>query len=133
MTAIYSGFEAGKIDSVSYIHLEEHLGKLTARDLRQLETSVPLDTLKTVVDLAVEIGREGREGKPVGTLFVIGDTRKVLQFCHPAGFDPVRGHKRAERDLRDAQYARSGQGDRSARWSHRHHCGLQGRACLPDH
>ncbi len=101
VAAIYSGFEAGKIDSVSYIHLEEHLGKLTARDLRQLETSVPLDTLKSVVDLALEIGREGREGKPVGTLFVIGDTRKVLQYCHPAGFDPVRGHKRAERDLRD--------------------------------
>ena len=101
--AIYSGFEAGKIDSVSYIHLDEHLGRLTARDLRQLETSVPLDTLKTVVDLAVDIGREGREGKPVGTLFVIGDTRKVLQFCHPAGFDPVRGHKRAERDLHDAR------------------------------
>ena len=64
---------------------------------------MPLDTLKTVVDLAVEIGREGREGKPVGTMFVIGDTRKVLQFCHPAGFDPVRGHKRAERDLHDAR------------------------------
>ncbi len=101
--AIYSGFEAGKIDSISYIHLDEHLGRLTARDLRQLETSVPLDTLKTVVDLAVEIGREGREGKPVGTLFIVGDTRKVLQYCHPAGFDPVRGHKRAERDLHDAR------------------------------
>ena len=99
--AIYSGFEAGKIDSVSYIELDEHLGRLTARDLRQLETSVPLETLKTVVDLAVDIGREGREGKPVGTLFVVGDTRKVLQYCHPAGFDPVRGHKREERDLHD--------------------------------
>jgi len=99
--AIYSGFEAGKIDSVSYIHLDEHLGRLTARDLRRLETSVPLDTLKTVVDLAIDIGREGREGKPVGTMFIIGDTRKVLQYCHPAGFDPVRGHKRAERDLHD--------------------------------
>jgi DNA integrity scanning protein DisA with diadenylate cyclase activity len=101
VVAVYSGFEAGKIDSVSYIELDEHLGRLTARDLRQLETSVPLDTLKTVVDLAVEIGREGREGKPVGTMFVIGDTRKVLQFCHPAGFDPVRGYKRSERDLHD--------------------------------
>lgn len=99
--AIYSGFEAGKIDSISYIRLDEHLGRLTSRDLRQLETSVPLDTLKAVVDLAVDIGREGREGKPVGTLFVVGDTRKVLSFCHPAGFDPVRGYSRKERDLRD--------------------------------
>ena len=76
-------------------------GRLTARDLRQLETSVPLETLKTVIDLAVEIGREGREGKPIGTMFVVGDTRKVLQHCQPAGFDPVNGYNRPERDLHD--------------------------------
>lgn len=99
----YSGFDADAIDSISFIRLDEHLGKLTARDLRQLETSVPLDTLKVVVDLAVEIGREGREGKAVGTMFVVGDTRKVLAHSQPAGFDPVRGYPRAERDLHDAR------------------------------
>ena len=83
------------------IHLDEHLGRLTSRDLRQLETKVPLDTLKTVVDLAVEIGREGREGKPVGTLFVVGDTRKVLASSHALVFDPVRGYSRKERNLFD--------------------------------
>src|SRR5438477_8837113 len=92
VVALYSGFEAGTIDSISVIHLGEHLGQLTARDLRQLETRVPLDTLKTVVDMAVEIGREGREGKPVGTLFVVGDSRKVMASSHPTGFDPVRGY-----------------------------------------
>jgi len=101
--AVYSGFEVGKIDSVSYIHLEEHLGRLTARDLRKLETTVPLETLKTVLDLALEIGREGREGKPVGTMFVVGDTRRVLAHCHPAGFDPVKGYNRKERSLEDAR------------------------------
>src|SRR6185295_14354958 len=70
VVAVYSGFEPGTIDSASLIRLDEHLVRLSARDLRQLETSVPLDTLKTVVDLAVEIGREGREGKAVGTMFV---------------------------------------------------------------
>jgi diadenylate cyclase len=97
----YSGFDAEAIDSLSYIRLDEHLGRLTARDLRQLETSVPLDTLKVVVDLAVEIGREGREGKAVGTMFVVGDTRKVVVHSQPAGFDPVRGYPKAERDLHD--------------------------------
>lgn len=101
--AIYSAFEASKIDSISYIRLDEHLGRLTARDLQRMETSVPLDTLKTVVDLSVEIGREGREGKPVGTMFVVGDTRAVLKHCHPAGFDPVRGYSRKERSLHDAR------------------------------
>src|SRR5262245_47570627 len=101
VVAMYSGFEADTIDSISLIHLDEHLGRLTSRDLRQLETRVPLDTLKTVVDLAVEIGREGREGKPVGTMFVVGDTRKVLTTSHPTGFDPVKGYSRKERNLRD--------------------------------
>jgi DNA integrity scanning protein DisA with diadenylate cyclase activity len=101
VVAIYSGFEAGTIDSVSVLRLEEHLGQLTSRDLRNLETKVPLETLKLVVDLAVEIGREGREGKPVGTLFVVGDTRKVMQSSHATGFDPVRGYSRSERKLTD--------------------------------
>ena len=91
VVAVYSGFEAGVIDSVSVLRLEEHLGQLTVRDLRSIETKVPLETLKLVVDLAVEIGREGREGKPVGTLFIVGDSRKVMQSSHSAGFDPVRG------------------------------------------
>lgn len=101
VVALYSGFEADTMDSVSVINLGEHLDRLTGRDLRQLQTRVPLDTLKVVVDLAVEIGREGREGKPVGTMFVVGDTRNVLANSRPGGFDPVRGYTRKERNLCD--------------------------------
>ncbi len=107
VVALYSGFEVDTIDSVSVINLDEHLGRLTVHDLRQLETRVPLDTLKTTVDLAVDIGREGREGKPVGTLFVVGDHRKVLKHCHPLGFDPVRGYSVEERRLEDSKVRES--------------------------
>jgi DNA integrity scanning protein DisA with diadenylate cyclase activity len=101
--AVYSGLEADKIDTISVVDMGEHLGRLTVRDLQQLETRVPLDTLQTVVNLALDIGREGREGKPVGTLFVIGDTRKVLAHSHPTGFDPVKGYSRKERNLKSAR------------------------------
>jgi diadenylate cyclase len=101
VVAVYSLFDADRFDTVSLVPLDEHLGRLTPRDLRQLETTVPLETLKGVVDVAVEIGREGREGKPVGTMFVVGDTRKVLTLCHSSGFDPVKGYKRDERNLND--------------------------------
>ncbi len=59
--------------------------RLSTRDLQRLESSVPLKTIKEVVDLAVEIGREGREGKRVGSLFVVGDHRKVLEHCRDLG------------------------------------------------
>ncbi len=103
VVALYSGFEAESIDSISIINLGEHLDRLSGRDLRQLETCVPLDTLKIVVDLAVEIGRDGREGHPIGTMFVVGDSRKVMPHTHPVGFDPVKGYNRNDRNLDDAR------------------------------
>jgi DNA integrity scanning protein DisA with diadenylate cyclase activity len=101
VVAVYSGFEAEALDSLSVIRLGEHLERLTARDLRELETSVPFETLKAVVDVAVEIGREGREGKAVGTLIVVGDSRNVLTRTRQLGFDPFRGYVRKERNVRD--------------------------------
>ena len=97
----YSGFEAETLDSLSVVRLGEHLQRLTARDLQALETLVPLETLKAVVDVAVEIGREGREGKAVGTLIVVGDARDVLARSHTLGFDPFKGYRRKVRNLRD--------------------------------
>jgi diadenylate cyclase len=103
VVAVYSGFEASALDSISVIDLGDHLGRLTVRDLQQLETRVPLDTLQTVVNLALEVGREGREGKPVGTLFVVGDIQRVRKMCRSAGFDPVKGYSRKERNLKSAR------------------------------
>jgi DNA integrity scanning protein DisA with diadenylate cyclase activity len=106
VVAVYNGIEGEEdrpeqVDSLSVIHLGEHLERLSAQDLRKLDTQVPLETLRAVVDLATEIGREGREGKPVGTMFVVGDTRKVMSMCRPINFNPFRGYSRAERDIRD--------------------------------
>lgn len=101
--ALYSGFEHQKIDSISHIRLDDRLKRLTTRDLQRLESSVPLKSLKTVIDLAGQIGQEGREGKKVGTIFVVGDTRKVLQHCKDSGFDPMKGYKREVRNLSDAK------------------------------
>jgi DNA integrity scanning protein DisA with diadenylate cyclase activity len=56
--------------------------------------------LRAVVDLATEIGREGREGQPVGTILVVSDTRKVLSMSRFQNFNPFRGYSRAERDVR---------------------------------
>jgi len=89
------------IDSLSVLHLGEHLERMTAADLRKLGTGIPQDVLKAVVDLAIEIGREGREGHPVGTVIVVGDTRKVQGHSRFLNFNPFRGYTRAERDIRD--------------------------------
>lgn len=106
IVALYNGIgvedeRPEHIDSMSLIHLGEHLERLTSQDLRKLDTQVPLETLRAVVDLATEIGREGREGKPVGTMFVVGDTKKVQSMSRSLNFNPFRGYSPEERDIRD--------------------------------
>ncbi|MCS7468248.1 DNA integrity scanning protein DisA nucleotide-binding domain protein [Stieleria sp. ICT_E10.1] len=103
IVAIYGGFTSGRLDSISHLKLDERMRRLTTRDLQSLESSVPLKTLKVVVDLGVQIGVEGREGKPVGALFVVGDTRSVLKHASDSGVDPFRGYNKKSRNLFDAR------------------------------
>ena len=48
--------------------------------------------LKQTVSLAVEIAREGREGRKIGTLFVVGDSGEVIKRSKPLILDPLHGH-----------------------------------------
>lgn len=105
--ALYAGYDRIDIDTMCVISLDEQLSRLTARDLQRLETQVPLDTLRIVVDLACDIGREGREGKAVGTLFVVGNHRKVLQMSHEQVHDPFKGYNRKECKLRNPRVRES--------------------------
>jgi len=50
------------------------------------------DVLEQVLVLAVEIAREGREGRKIGTLFTVGDENTVLSHSRPLVLDPLFGH-----------------------------------------
>lgn len=56
-------------------------------------------TLKQVLSLAVELAREGREGRKVGTIFVVGDSGAVLEQSKCLILDPLWGHADAERRI----------------------------------
>jgi DNA integrity scanning protein DisA with diadenylate cyclase activity len=49
-------------------------------------------TLEEVIQLAVELAREGREGRKIGTLFVVGDVDNVLAQSRSLLLDPLYGH-----------------------------------------
>jgi DNA integrity scanning protein DisA with diadenylate cyclase activity len=61
-------------------------------------------TLEEVIQLAVEIAREGREGRKIGTLFVVGDLEGVLDRSRPLLLDPLFGHARELLDVRRPEF-----------------------------
>ncbi len=54
-----------------------------------------------VLRLALELAHEGREGKPVGALFVVGDHREVLKYSVEGRINPFRGYTEKERNILD--------------------------------
>ncbi|MBA2344906.1 MAG: DNA integrity scanning protein DisA nucleotide-binding domain protein, partial [Rubrobacter sp.] len=57
--------------------------------------------LEQTIGLAVEIAREGREGRKIGTLFVVGDSEMVLQRSKPLILDPLLGHPEESKYITD--------------------------------
>ncbi|MFO7958201.1 MAG: PTS sugar transporter subunit IIA [Candidatus Brocadiia bacterium] len=54
-----------------------------------------------VLQIASKLAREGREGKPVGTIFIIGDYQNVRQHCYQLVINPFRGYPENERNILD--------------------------------
>jgi diadenylate cyclase len=59
------------------------------------------DILESLIQLAVEIAREGREGRRIGTLFMLGDAEAVLARSRPLILDPLLGHPESSRHITD--------------------------------
>lgn len=62
------------------------------RDICSGERGVNPKTLEEVIVLAVEIAREGREGRKIGTLFVVSDTERTIRNLRCLMLDPLLYH-----------------------------------------
>lgn len=59
------------------------------------------EVLERVIGIAGSLAAEGREGKPVGTIFVVGDTEAVLKLCRPMVINPFHGYREDDRNILD--------------------------------
>lgn len=65
------------------------------------ERNVNPAVLKSTIELAIEIAREGREGRKIGTLFTVGDELNVLAASRSLILDPLKGHPRESKRIDD--------------------------------
>lgn len=96
-----------------------HLDTITIHDLalswseefpfdpRSLIAKKFFHTVIAVVDIALDIGGMGREGKPVGTTFIIGNINQVMRSSHQAVFNPFRGYPEEVRTITSQEVVES--------------------------
>jgi diadenylate cyclase len=71
------------------------------QDLKLSGRGVDLQVLSRVISLAVEIAREGREGRRIGTMFVVSDIENTLKRSTTMILDPLACHPERLRHIDD--------------------------------
>ncbi|HIE30757.1 MAG TPA: diadenylate cyclase [Methanosarcinales archaeon] len=67
------------------------------RSMQECDKIVTSEVVRAVMGLALEFALEGREGRHIGTAFIIGDERNVLKRSHQLLLNPFKGHARHTR------------------------------------
>ena len=72
------------------------------KDICTEQRGVNPKTLEATIVLAIEIAREGREGKKVGALFVVSDSERTMQKSRCMILDPLLHHSEETKHIENA-------------------------------
>ncbi len=93
---------SGIVDTMMVLDLETEEEVFTARGIsKELLDRLSTHVLESVLNLALELAGEGREGKSVGATFVIGNHEKVDKFSRPLIMNPFKGYPEEARNILD--------------------------------
>ena len=67
----------------------------------KLKDDCDAHVLSHTIQLAVEIARESREGRKIGTLFVVSDEKETLKRSKNLILDPLYGHQEEKKKICD--------------------------------
>ena len=89
----------GYVDSIFVIDVGREFEILTSEHLVNLTEKVHPEVFGAILNLSIELAAQGREGRKVGTSFIIGDHDRVLQLSRQMIINPFMGYSEAERNV----------------------------------
>ncbi|WP_165064888.1 DNA integrity scanning protein DisA nucleotide-binding domain protein [Paludisphaera rhizosphaerae] len=92
---------SGSLDTIMVLDMGTEIELFTAGAAEPLPPDVGPAVFERILNVASELGVEGREGRPVGALFVVGDCERVLAQSHQLVFNPFHGYPEEERNILD--------------------------------
>jgi diadenylate cyclase len=90
---------SNQFDTVVIVDVEREFQTLLTGHADLMPDDVKPEVLERVIAIATELAVEGREGKPVGCLFVLGDASKVEKLIKPLVLNPFYGYKEEDRNI----------------------------------
>ncbi len=92
---------SGVVDSIFVTDVDKEFKLYFALDSESGRDGLDQQVLARVLQIANELAVEGREGRPIGTLFVVGDYENVKKLCQQLIVNPFQGYPEEERNVLD--------------------------------
>lgn len=89
----------GYVDSLFVIDVGREFEILTSENMTDMINGILPEVFSAVLNLSLELAAQGREGRKVGTVFVLGDHEKVLQLSRQMIINPFAGYQEADRNI----------------------------------
>ncbi len=99
--SLYGRSDPDAIDSLIVTEMSRDFDHFLSIPVFGQDGDIQLQVFMTLLEITRELAREGREGKPVGALFVLGDHRHVTRYCQQMVANPFKGYDESERNLLD--------------------------------
>jgi len=98
-----SGIPQSKaLDNLLILEFGKEFEIISSSDLPVISEIAMPEVFDTLLNLALEISVEGKEGrKSIGTIFVLGKHEEVFKFSHPMVINPFQGYPEEERNIMD--------------------------------
>lgn len=96
-----SGVSGRGIDTLVTMRVGDEYELFQSVGQPKLTEHIRRPVFEKVLRIVLELAYEGREGKPVGALFVIGDHREVEKYALEGRINPFRGYAEKERNILD--------------------------------
>jgi DNA integrity scanning protein DisA with diadenylate cyclase activity len=74
------------------------------RKIAKLDLNLLSREFVRLLEIAIRLSSEGREGKPIGTTFVLGDSKAIERFTRPLILNPCKGHAKAVRNIHNPEF-----------------------------
>lgn len=90
---------SNQFDTVVVVDVSKEFQSIFNNQSDILPKGVKPEVIECVLAIATELSVEGREGRPVGACFVIGDVSKLKPFTKPLVLNPFFGYKDEDRNI----------------------------------
>lgn len=91
--------ELGFLDHIQILDTNKESEIISSEEFEGISQNIDPEVFQAILLLSVELAQKGREGKPIGAIFIVGDEEKVLPLTKQMIINPFKGYDESERNI----------------------------------